>query len=170
MLHYQVISFSINLEFLRIEIFCSARHLVEDFLLDVQQKFSTGCLVAEKQLPTRHPLERVNIYQTSSSRKIALLDVQQNFYWMPSRTFTRRLVDQMIWANFLMNLFLFSMLVVGDIRFLFPIPKMWHTFKVPTHCIENDLFIYLYALFQIRKLLFISITNAYHSLSLSVMQ
>ena len=35
MLHNQVISFSINLEFLRIEIFCSARHLVEDFLLDV---------------------------------------------------------------------------------------------------------------------------------------
>ena len=34
----------------------------------------------------------------SSSRKIALLDVQQNFYWMPSRTCTRRLVDQMICA------------------------------------------------------------------------
>ena len=60
---------------------------------------STRRLVAEKQLPTRRLLEGVNIYQTSSSRKIALLDVQQNFYWMPSRTFTRRLVDQMIWAN-----------------------------------------------------------------------
>ena len=80
------------------QIFCSTRRLVEDFVLDVQQKFSTRRLVAEKQLPTRRLLEGVNIYQTSSSRKIALLDVQQNFYWMPSRTFTRRLVDQMIWA------------------------------------------------------------------------
>ena len=34
----------------------------------------------------------------SSSRKIALLDVYYNFYWMPCRTLTRRLVDQMIWA------------------------------------------------------------------------
>ena len=78
---------------------CSTRRLVEDFVLDVQQKFSTRRLVAEKQLPTRRLLEGVNIYQTSSSRKIALLDVQQNFYWIPSRTFTRRLVDQMIWVN-----------------------------------------------------------------------
>ena len=80
------------------QIFCSTRRLVEDFVLDVQQKFSTRRLVAEKQLPTRRLLEGVNIYQTSSSRKIALLDVQQNFYWMPSRTFTRRLADQMISA------------------------------------------------------------------------
>ena len=80
-------------------IFCSTRRLVEDFVLDVQQKFSTRRLVAEKQPPSRRLLERVNIYQTSRSRKIALLDVQQNFYQIPSRTFTRRLVDQMIWAN-----------------------------------------------------------------------
>ena len=62
------------------QIFCSTRRLVEDFLLDVQQKFSTRRLVAEKQLPTRRFLEGVNIYQKSSSRKIALPDVQQNFY------------------------------------------------------------------------------------------
>ena len=85
------------------QIFCSTRRLVEDFVLDVQQKFSTRRLVAEKQLPTRRLLEGVNIYQTSSSRKIALLDVQQNFYLMPSRTFTRRLVDQMIWATILFS-------------------------------------------------------------------
>ena len=81
------------------QIFCSTRLQVEDFVLDVQQKFSTRRLIAEKQLPTRRLLEGVNFYQMSSSRKIALLDIQQNFYWMPSRTFTRRLVDQMIWAN-----------------------------------------------------------------------
>ena len=81
------------------QIFCSTRCLVQDFLLDVQQKFSTRRLVAEKQLPTRRLLEELDIYQTSSSRKIALLDVQWNFYWMPCRTFTRRLVDQMIWTN-----------------------------------------------------------------------
>ena len=63
------------------QIFCSTRCLLEHFLLDFQQKFSTGRLVAEKQLPTRHPLESVNIYQSSSSRKIALLDIQYNFYW-----------------------------------------------------------------------------------------
>ena len=31
-------------------------------------------------------------------QKIALLDVKQNFCWMSSRAFTRRQVDQMIWA------------------------------------------------------------------------
>ena len=83
------------------QIFCSIRRLVEDFLLDVQQKFST-----------RRPVEI--FYQMSSSRKIAtyqmstrkskylldvqqqkkssarrpvefLLDVQQNFYQTSSR-------------------------------------------------------------------------------------
>ena len=83
------------------QIFCSTRRLVEDFLLDVQYKFSTGHPVVEKQLPTRSPIEGINIYQISSSRKIALLDLQQNFYWMSSRTFTRHLVEQMIWAIFL---------------------------------------------------------------------
>ena len=72
------------------QIFCSTEHL-----LAVQQKFSTGHQVAEKILPTQRLLEGVNIYQMSSSRKIALLDVQQNFYWMSSRTFTRHPVDQM---------------------------------------------------------------------------
>ena len=81
------------------QIFCSTRRLVEDFVLDIQQKFSTRRLVVEKQLPSRCLLEGVNIYQTSSSRKIALLDVQQNFYQMSSRSFTGRLVDQMIQAN-----------------------------------------------------------------------
>ena len=80
------------------QIFCSTRRPVEDFLQDIQYKFSTGRLI--EQLHTRRPLEGVNIYQTSSSRKIALLDIQQNFYWMSRRTFTERgrLVDQMIWA------------------------------------------------------------------------
>ena len=75
------------------QIFCSTRRLVEDFALDVQQKFCTRRLVAEKKLPTRRLLEGENgpnlllyqtstrgfctrclveiFHQTSSSRKIA---------------------------------------------------------------------------------------------------
>ena len=89
----------VTLEFQKFNV----RNIGPNLLLDVQQKFSTSGSVAEKQLTTRRLLERVNIYQMSSSRKIALPDVQQNFYRMSSRTFTRRLVDQMIWAIIALN-------------------------------------------------------------------
>ena len=56
-------------KFIMAQIICSTRRLVEDFVLDVQQKFSTRRLVAEKQLPTRRLLEGVNIYQTTAHGK-----------------------------------------------------------------------------------------------------